>query len=69
MLAASTVPDDVLAEGCDADAEAPPLLVVLEPLLPQAAIANALSGAIVSAASRFLRNTITPWFIWSFTAP
>jgi hypothetical protein len=56
VLAASTVPDDVLADGGDTDAAAPPVLVVLEPVLPQAAIANALRGAIVSAASRLLRN-------------
>jgi hypothetical protein len=60
VLATSTVPDDVLADDCDADAEPPLVLVVLEPLLPHAAMANALSGAIVSAASRLLRNMITP---------
>jgi hypothetical protein len=69
VVATSTVPDDVLAAGCDADEDAPPLLVVLEPVPPHAAIANALSGAIVSAASRLLRNMITPCFIRSFTAP
>ena len=37
-------------DGRDADAEALPLFVVLEPPPPHADIANALSGAIVSAA-------------------
>jgi hypothetical protein len=67
VLATSTVPEDVLADGGDSDTAAAPLLVVLE-LPPQAAIAMALNDAIASAAGRVLRNMIPPWLIRSFTA-